>query len=54
MDVKQCQCGCDASIKKKALGDIDKIKPPPKKKQNQKNMFIQPKKNKKNKSIKSY
>ena len=40
MDVHKCQCGCDESVKNRDLGNIDKIKPPTKKKIDQKKMFI--------------
>jgi len=50
MDVNKCQCGCDKSVKERDLGNIDKIKPPSKKKIDQKKMFVYNKnKNKNNK-----
>jgi hypothetical protein len=56
MDVTKCQCGCDESVKERDLGNIDKIKPPSKKKIDQKKMFVYNKNNNKNnnkKKIKS-
>jgi hypothetical protein len=56
MDVNKCQCGCDKSVKERDLGNVDKIKPPSKKKIDQKKMFVyNNKKNNKNnkKKIKS-
>lgn len=46
MDVNKCQCGCDKSVKERDLGNVDKIKPPSKKKIDQKKMFVYNNKNK--------
>jgi hypothetical protein len=46
MDINKCQCGCDKSVKERDLGNVDKIKPPSKKKIDQKKMFVYNNKNK--------